>query len=268
MNQDDLFLKLELSDIENKLRELLFSRHPLKIWEDVNTYARVELKSVENLSLKIAKFDFYNEEKVYFVSFNLRGMNYYFRATTEELDGDVKLTPLGDIYRVERRRDVRLRMHPRVPSQLYLKIDREDEVDTGNVLSINKVDNKERALFQSFQEELRGVPEIGGVKVLDLSEKGLSAVCSSNEAKLITYSKPTSAILIVEKNNVVIEDIEVIYEVDYLDVRLEGVGMKKLGMSFSANPKLSELINNLNDESIVLSSLDEEFAKFIDQLEG
>jgi len=159
-------------------------------------------------------------------------------------------------------------MHPKVQTHLYLKIEQEEKIQEGNVLSINRVDNKERELFQAFQNELKGMPEIGGVRVLDLSEKGLSAVCSSSEAKLIAYSKPSSAILIIEKDNVVVEDIEVVYEVDYLDVRLEGVGMKKLGMSFSQSEKLSGIINSLNDNSIVLTSLDEEFAKFIEELEG
>jgi len=262
----DLFLKLELPDIETKLRELLFSKNSLKIWQDADTFDSKKLHDVNEFSVKIDRPEFANTEDIYFASFSLRGMCYYFRGTFDLEDG-CYFKPLGDIFRAERRQDIRYLMYPRFEAYLYFSLEMEElEEEAENVISINRFQNVEKKLFKSFDKELKKKPELGGEKVLDLSSKGLSFVCTNSELTLIQNSKPSSGLVILDGKSHNLEEIEIVYEVDYLNARIESVPLKKVGMSFKTNEGIENLLAEFDDNSIVLTSLDEEFQKFIDSM--
>lgn len=266
MTEESKFLALEVTEIESKLRELLFSRQPLKIWRDSSQFARVELISFQEQKIKVEQFDFYSNEETYFVSFCLRGINYYFRASADVENNHIMILPIGSVFRAERRRSVRLMMYPRITGFLYFQFEESPPEVSDNVLSLNRSSNEEKKFLKLFQEELKDTTKIGGVKILDISEEGLSFTTSQKDANLISTSKPRQAIAVVDGKSVAIENLEYIYNVDYLNQRLEGIGFKKIGVKFSKNLKLEDLLKDLNDNSMVLTSLDEEFASFIGQI--
>lgn len=261
------FLELEISEIESKLRELLFSRQPIKIWKDSNFFTRLEIASIDDLKIAVTEFDFFSEGEVYFVSFSLRGINYYFRAVGERVDSKIVLNNLGNIFRAERRRSIRILMHPRIIGFLYFQFVEESVEVQDNVLSLNRTNNDEKKLFKQFRDELKDITKIGGVKILDLSEEGLSFVTSHKDAKLLEATKPNSAMAIVNNKSVMLENIEYVYNVDYLNQRIEGIGFKKIGVKFGKSQILADLITSLDDNSYVLTSLDEEFTSFISEIE-
>jgi hypothetical protein len=262
----DLFLKLELPDIETKLRELLFSKNSIKIWKDADTFDSLKIHDVEEFSLKVDRPNFANDEDIYFASFSLRGMCYYFRGTFD-FSESCFFKPLGDIFRAERRQDIRYLMYPKFEAYLYFSLDLDDEVEGENVISINRFQNAEKKIFQSFDKELKKTPELGGEKILDLSSGGLSFVCTNAELSLVKASNPKSALVILDGKSHTLDGIDLVYDVDYLNARIESVPLKKVGMSFSSNSEIEDLLNEFDDNSIVLTSLDEEFQKFIDRIE-
>ncbi|OIQ15714.1 MAG: hypothetical protein BM556_17315 [Bacteriovorax sp. MedPE-SWde] len=263
----DLFLKLELPDIETKLRELLFSKKSLKIWQDADTFISQKIHDVDGYSLKLDQPDFANDEDIYFASFCLRGMSYYLRGTFDLEEGCL-FKPMGDIYRAERRQDVRYLMYPRFESYIYFSLNftEENDEENENVVSINRFQDAEKKIFKSFNKELRKTPELGGEKILDLSSGGLSFVCSESELLFIKNSKETTSVIIIDGKSIELNGIEIVYDVDYLNARIESVPMKKVGASFEDCEKLNVLLDEFNDNSIVLTSLDEDFQKFIDTL--
>lgn len=268
----ELFLKLELSDIENKLRELLFSKHPIKIWKDSSQFASLKIHDVKDGALKIDNEDYLQQNVIddldteYLIGFCVRGMSYYFKCSVENNEGEYFIRPSGYIYRAERRRDIRFIMHPKLNAFLYFQINEKEEVEADNVISINRFQAEEKKLFKEFDGEIKDIPELGGESILDISEGGLSFVCSVNELKLIKYSKPSKALLMMSNESINLEEIEFVYDVDYLNARMESIIMKKVGVRFSHNEKLAALLTKMNDDSIVLTSLDEEFQKFIDSV--
>jgi len=262
----NLFLKLELPDIETKLRELLFSKNSLKIWQDAENFTSQKLHDVDEYSVKIDRPEFANDEDVYFASFSLRGMCYYFKGKFDFEEGCF-FRPEGDIFRAERRQEIRYMMHPRFEAYLYFSLNEESEVEEAeNVISINRFQSAEKALFKSFEKEMKKVPELGGEKVLDLSSGGLSFICNAAELNLIKTSKPQSALFILDGKSHNLEGIEIVYDVDYLNARIEAAPLKKVGLSFNSNESIENVLNDFDDNSIVLTSLDEEFQKFIDSM--
>lgn len=157
-------------------------------------------------------------------------------------------------------------MYPRIIGFLYFQFEDGPVEVSDNVLSLNRSTNEEKKFLKLFQEEIKDSTKISGVKILDISEEGMSFVTSQKDANIITKLMPTTAIAVVDSSSVALENIEYIYNVDYLNLRMEGIGFKKIGIKFSRNPKLEVLLKNLDDNSLVLTSLDEEFAAFISQI--
>ncbi|EQC51266.1 hypothetical protein [Bacteriovorax sp. DB6_IX] len=51
-----------------------------------------------------------------------------------------------------------------------------------------------------------------------------------------------------------------------MNARIEAAPLKKVGLSFNSNESIENVLNDFDDNSIVLTSLDEEFQKFIDSM--
>ena len=140
----DLFLELELPDIENKLRELLFSKHAVKVWKDSDNFTSLKIHDVHEDSIKVDNDEILTEGELYYCSFTLREMRYYCRVTYKEIDGISLLSPSGSIYRAERRREVRYLMHPSTNAYLYFLIENDEQEQMDNVVSINRSQNLEK----------------------------------------------------------------------------------------------------------------------------
>lgn len=266
MDAQDNFLKLDILDIESKLRELLFSKHPLKLWKNSDTCEKLSVLSVENNKIKVENFEIQNSEEIYFANFRLRGMDYYFRCSVEIDGSSIFLNAASEVYRAERRRNLRILIHPKMTGYIYFTFQTEEEEEVTNVLSFNKARNEEKKLFKEFQNELKLEARISGSKLLDISENGLSFVVTNKDYNLIKSTTPKDATLIIGDKSLPISNIDYIYDLDYLDHRLEGIGFKKFGVKFDQTEKSKNLVESLNDESLVLTSLDEEFTKFISNI--
>ncbi len=264
MSKDNLFLKLEISELSSRIKSILKDGSPsFKIWKDIDHFYHSSLLSFEDGHFCMSDLEILpNKDNYYFVSFSHNNLTYYMKCNVTSAK---TLSPLGDVFRTERRKDVRIVMHPRFDAYVYFVMDSdEEESDHGNVLSFNKNQNEENSLIKSFQKEISKDIELKGEKILDISYSGLSLICNQEHYNILNSHLSTKANIILKGQSITVDELSLIYEVDYIDLRFESIKMKKVGINFSENEQLSQIIREYDDESLTLSSLDKEFQTFVE----
>ena len=263
-NDAHLFLELELKEIRNRvLSSSNESKLSFKIWKDIDHFYHAELESFSDDVFIMHELEILpHEDNYYFVSFSMAGLSYYMKCV---VSAPKTLSVLGNIFRAERRKDVRIVMHPRFDAYVYFLMNLEDEVEShDNVLSFNKADNEENSLIKNFQKEISRDIELNGEKILDMSYTGLSLICNEEHYKILSDQLPKRANIIIKGRSVIVENLSIVYNVDYIDFRFESIKMKKVGLSFDENEELSKIVKEYDDESLTLTSLDKEFQTFVE----
>ncbi|MFG1504911.1 hypothetical protein [Halobacteriovorax sp. ZH5_bin.2] len=259
MNSKNLFIELELSDIKLKIRELIATKSKLKIWSNSQQVASVEIFAIEEDTLIID--DNHSLNGVVMANFSLRYMSYFFKGIVD--GGKLKID--GKVYRSERRADMRFNVSYMTSSYLYFDAVEEDLPSADNVLHFNKSKNKEDSFIKDFSSSMSDFPELRGAKLIDISSNGASFVMSLQDFKNFSNKKFSMGTLVLEKNSYDISNIQKVYDIDYVNFRLDNIPMKKIGIKFESNGELESYLQELDDKSIILTSLDEEFNKYINQ---
>lgn len=260
MNTEKLFIELELSDINLKIRELIATKRKIKVWKNSQQVSSLAIIEANGSSLTLE--DGQNLEGDVMGTFSLRHMSYFFKG---ELSSN-KLELKGKVYRSERREDMRFNVSYMVSSYLYFDVIDEAPVEAhDNVLHFNKTKNKEESFIKDFASSLDDFPEFRGAKLVDISNSGASFVMSLQDFKNYENKKFSMGTLVLEKNSFDIKNIEKVYDIDYVNFRLDNIPMKKIGVQFEAEDGLKNYLTDLDDKSIILTSLDEEFNKYINQ---
>lgn len=256
------FIKLSKSEVLPRLSSGETSL-VLKIWKDIDHFYSVNLSEVKDGQVIVDKLDILpHSENSYFISFNFRNMSYYSKCLI--IDHNT-LEIEDEVYRAERRKNVRIVMYPRFNAYLYFTFNPVQEVEeSANVLSFNRAKNEEDKLLRDYQREISTSPEINGERLLDISNTGISIICSQRSYDLLKSVKPVTAVLVFNNEKVSVDGIEIVYDVDYIDMRFDSVKMKKVGLKIVENEKIKEIVKRYDDESMTLTSLDSEFQIYIE----
>lgn len=261
MNSEKLFIELELSDINLKIRELVATKNKLKIWTNSQQVSSVLINGIDGNILTVEEGVHIQGEVM--ATFTLRQMSYFFKG---EIDSD-RITLKGKVYRSERREDMRFNVSYMTSSYLYFDVIDEEVQNEGpdNILHFNKAKNKEESFIKDFSSSLDDFPEFRGAKLVDVSSSGASFVMSLQDFKNYENKRFSIGTLVLEKKSFDIKNIQKVYDIDYVNFRLDNIPMKKIGVHFEAGEDLKNYLDELDDKSIILTSLDEEFNKYINQ---
>lgn len=230
----------------------------LKVWSNSQHVASVKITGVDGNTLHIDA-DHGLEGQV-MANFNLRHMSYFFKG---EIEAE-SLKLIGKVYRSERRGDMRFNVSYMSSSYLYFDLISEEEAPD-NVLHFNKTKNKEESFIKDFSNSIDDFPELRGAKLVDISSNGASFVMPLQDYKSFMNNRFSMGTIVLEKNSYEISEIEKVYDIDYVNFRLDNIPMKKIGISFKNVDGLKDYLSELDDKSIILTSLDEEFNKYINQ---
>ncbi|MCK5883030.1 MAG: hypothetical protein KAG61_05020 [Bacteriovoracaceae bacterium] len=237
------FLKLDIIESGNKFSTLVLNGAEIKIWmpEDDSFIANLKengfKKDGDGFSVDLkSQLDYskWKGNKVLF-SFNMIGMLFFGEAQVGEwsLDNSFSLSISEGIFRFEKRNADRLLAYPSYKIYCYFYMAQKGS--DGKVAYLNRPDQKVEETLSAYINKKSLLDDQGrplsGLRVLDISEAGISFVASAKE---VTFFKEEQVNLLIElegehfsgKGNT-------IYAVDYIDPRISNVRLFKVGMTMN-----------------------------------
>ena len=265
LKDENLFLKLDFFEIQSELRSICSSNTLIKIWDSSYQVLSIPLKKVESDSLFIEENTnyFIKNNNEYFLCFTYNQMSYFFKISIKINKHLIKLIPITDIFRSEKRKNTRIFTSLNLRSSLDINFPEKFQEIESNVLSIKKEHSTNFEILKQFDQDFNKNPLNRGLKVLDLSTHGLSFICSKNELLLTQEYKLKEATLFVNKEKFPLTNIEYIYNLNYIDPKMKKVNLIKNGILFTSSKEYIDFINQYYDGTDSLTPLDESFQKFI-----
>ncbi|TNE95338.1 MAG: hypothetical protein EP326_15420 [Deltaproteobacteria bacterium] len=281
------FIELDWAELTEDIHNLVASHAKVKIWEKgdlpdlcevVNSHSNEEGEEFcQQLRLRLGKVDDSWKTKDLFMQFSLGGLDYFTKGKVVEVLGNedfwFEMNP--HVFKMEKRGDERLLTYPNFQVYAYFKIQK--QVNTQNLIFINKHVEDNHKAFKKFQElsneeileaqdrvESDQEDELIGFRALDLSSSGIAFLV--NEKEKAYFSNDIGELnitLLFDKDVFKLSSAKMVYNVDYVNPRMGNLPMAKIGFTFSDNPELTKLI----DQKIKESGGDEahkDFENFVD----
>ena len=281
------FIELDWAELTEDIHNLVASNAKVKIWEKgdlpdlcevVNSHSNEEGEEFcQQLRLRLGKVDDSWKTKDLFMQFSLGGLDYFTKGKVVEVLGNedfwFEMNP--HVFKMEKRGDERLLTYPNFQVYAYFKIQK--QVNTQNLIFINKHVEDNHKAFKKFQElsneeileaqdrvESDQEDELIGFRALDLSSSGIAFLV--NEKEKAYFSNDIGELnitLLFDKDVFKLSSAKMVYNVDYVNPRMGNLPMAKIGFTFSDNPELTKLI----DQKIKESGGDEahkDFENFVD----
>ncbi len=271
------FLKLNASELANKLTQakshstrVVFWKQSPRFFEGMITDSYFQSGEL-HFSLK---FDFLSlnlTDLSICLNFSINEVEYFLKAKVvkqQEEETILKLKLEGEAFRVEKRLFERLITYPKYQVFLYIRYLKKH--DENNVIFFDKKESKENAFLKSLSKSQsifseNDEEEILGLRVEDISSKGLAAIVSQKEYDNIILpikSEVLNATLMLEASSFTLSDLKIVYDVDYISTSFQ-VKMKKIGFSFKQSPSLKRAIEDLTGATFDLEDYRNEFEEFI-----
>lgn len=287
MEASSNFIELDWAELTEDIHNLVASHAKVKIWEKgdlpdlcevVNSHSNEEGEEFcQQLRLRLGKVDDSWKTKDLFMQFSLGGLDYFTKGKVVEVLGNedfwFEMNP--HVFKMEKRGDERLLTYPNFQVYAYFKIQK--QVNTQNLIFINKHVEDNHKAFKKFQElsneeileaqdrvESDQEDELIGFRALDLSSSGIAFLV--NEKEKAYFSNDIGELnitLLFDKDVFKLSSAKMVYNVDYVNPRMGNLPMAKIGFTFSDNPELTKLI----DQKIKESGGDEahkDFENFVD----
>lgn len=272
------FLKLNKDELVNKLAHALSQSIPIVFWKHSPRFyeGRIVNSEYQNKKLTlILKFDFLpvslNADEIC-INFAIKEVEYFVKTKVESQCDEEKILTMEVIepsYRVEKRLQERIMAYPQYQCFLYLKYSKEDQKE--NVLFLNKKEAKEDKIFKLLSQkenifsEDEG-EELFGLRVEDINGDGLAGVCSQNEYEEIVSKFSNgkhTATLMFETRSFTIQELKLVYAIDYISPLFNSLKMKKLGFSFKHNVALKRELEDVTGVTLEMDDYRHEFEEFI-----
>jgi hypothetical protein len=271
------FLKLSASELVNKLTQAKTNSTRVVFWKQSPRFfeGRISDSHFQNGELHFSlKFDFLSlnlTELSICLNFSLNEVEYFLKAKViKQFDTEniITLKLEGDAFRVEKRLFERLITYPNYQVFLYVRFQK--LVNESNVIFFDKKESKENEFLKSLSSNQsifseNDDEEILGLRVEDINSKGLAAIVSQKEYENIILplkSKPINATLMLEAKSFTLNELKVVYDVDYISTSFQ-VKMKKVGFSFKQSPSIKRAIEDLTGATLDLEDYRSEFEEFI-----
>jgi hypothetical protein len=213
------------------------------------------------------------------LNFNLNNMEYFVKGKVlsqiDELN-EIEIEIFEQCFRVEKRDYERVQVYPYYDVYTYLKYSEEKKE---NVFFLNKTVQKTNDLFTNIKEiekqKLAALStefmtendeELMGFRVEDISSAGLCFLASAKEKEQIIsrfVGHSFNLLLSFGSNTYQLKDVQIIYQVNYINHQFAGVSMFKIGITFKEDPTLSFKIKELTGHDDKLLDYPKEFEEFI-----
>ncbi len=186
-----------------------------------------------------------NFAKKYLIRFELGDVIYLGSGIWQDRIGKDSSFPysfkLGDhLYRYEKRAGDRLLTYPH--RSVFLACPSSVEPNIGSNENIIQFDQKKQKLMRLYSElnDISLAKEIK-LRVLDISPSGLAFFGGLKEVEYFLGNISNGIILEFNNKKLELKNIEVLYQVEYLDTFLKKTSLQKIGIKYSSE-------NGLNDE--------------------
>lgn len=275
------FIKLTNQELSNKVALLVLNKARIIFWKTSPRYHEGEAISFNHnkLILKTKNMSLKLVGEPICLNFNLNQMDYFVKGRVlsqipeqEELEIEF----FEQCFRVEKRDFERLQVYPYYDVYAYLKYNEEKKE---NIFFINKNEQKKNDLFSNIREaekqKLASLSnefttsvgeDLRGFRVEDLSATGLCFLASLKEKEqIIAHFIENSFKLILSFGNSTFQlsDVQIIYQVNYINQQFAGVSMFKIGVTFKEDAALRVKIQALTGHDDKLLDYPKEFEEFI-----
>lgn len=275
------FIKLTNQELSNKVALLVLNKARVIFWKTSPRYLEGNAISFNDnkLILKTTGIQVRLLDEQVCLNFNLNNMEYFVKGKVlsqiEEL-GEIEIEVFEQCFRVEKRDYERVQVYPYYDVYVYLKYNEEKQE---NIYFLNKSVQKSNDLFTNIKElekqklavlstELMTEKdeELVGFRVEDISSAGLCFLVSAKEKEqIISRFTGTSFNLLLSfgSNTYHLKEVQIVYQVNYINQQFAGVSMFKIGITFKEDPALSLKIKELTGHDDKLLDYPKEFEEFI-----
>ncbi len=260
------FVELDWAELTEDISSLVASHAQVKLWEKgdlpdlcevVNSHSNEEGEEFcQQLRLRLGKVDESWMSKDLFMQFSLGGLDYFTKGKVVEVLGNedfwFEMNP--HVFKMEKRGDERLLTYPNFQVYAYFKIQK--QVNTENLIFINKHVEDNHKAFRKFQElsneeileaqdrvESDQEDELIGFRALDISSSGIAFLVNEKEKSYFGSDLGELNItLLFDKDVFKLSNAKMVYNVDYVNPRMGNLPMAKIGFTFDDNTDLTKLV--------------------------
>lgn len=276
------FVELTFQEMSFKVGHLVSTRSRIVFWKKSPKYFEgnvVNSISKENgieliLDVGNSHLNFVNE--VICLNFAFNAIEYFMRAKVVGHDQEQGLLTLAlqeNCFKIERRQYERLLTYPHHQVYLYLKFQlslpdnvvsfQKNEQKKNEFLQLIDRNQKDKILNDQGHGQLEENEDLLGVRVDDVSSKGLAFLCNENEASIVkdVFERKQILNLVLNLNGTVFQilNAHLVYQVQSFQKNK----MFKAGISFDENESLKHKIEELLGYKIENVDYQKEFEEFI-----
>lgn len=272
------FLKLNKDELVNKLAHALSHSIPVVFWKNYpRCYeGKITSNNYHNQKLNVViRFEFLPvslKSTEICLNFSIKEVEYFIKAKVllqSDSENTLDLEISEPAYRVEKRLQERIMTYPQYQCFLYVThfVDQSNQ----NVIQFAKKESKEDKIFKliTTQNDVSldsDGGEIFGLRIEDLNADGLSGVCSLREFEEILYQfkeRTINATLMFEQESFNLQDLKMVYNIDYISPLFNSLKMKKVGFSFKHSARLKRTLEDITGVSLEMDDYRSEFEEFI-----
>jgi hypothetical protein len=275
------FIKLTDQELSTKVALLVLNKVRIIFWKISPRYFEGQALSFVENKLKIHTKDFrinFTGEQIC-LNFNLNKIEYFIKGkviSSTENSSEMEIELFSDCFKIEKRDFERTQVYPQYEVYAYLKYLNEKPE---NVFFLNKNEQKKNDIFSNIQKQEKQKlalispefntdenEELIGFRVEDLSSNGLCFLSSQRENEQIIsrfINKKFNLILNFEKKNYNLKNVQIIYQVNYINQQFAGVTMFKVGVTFNEDQAMKEMLENLTGADNRILNYPKEFEEFI-----
>lgn len=271
------FTGLNVSEITSKVSSFINGEKPIRVWskgeEPVLAFVKNYNEQVLTLDISSALIESHIFKDRVFINFSYNSVDYFAKGELISDENGHVIIKLGEeVYKSEKRANERLLTFPHHQVYAYFKIYSDE--NNSNIISLNKfneapsgaINNFVSERMKSIVSEDEGISELMGFRILDISSNGLSFCANNRETGYFVGLEDESNVeftLMFEERPYTLECADIVYIVDYVNLRASKIPMKKIGVHFKENEDLKNNLLKFMDDSGVFREVDKNIESFL-----
>lgn len=279
------FIKLNKEELSTKIALLVSENQKIILWKKSPRHYETHIISFNKsndqykILLKTENFYLNLNNEVVCLSFMQREMKYFLKGKvlSQDLENSRIEILLDDVcFRAEKRRKERLLTYPIYEVYVYLKYEKPaptnlvyfNKKDKQQNDFLSQIDNLEKSKMQALSDdlELDNGEDLLGFRVEDLSSGGLSFFSTARELEKIQETIENNKFnltLNFEGKIYNLENLSLVYQVNYINSNLSNLPMYKVGIRFNHHEELKKLVEKHVGVVVELEDFQKEFEEFI-----
>lgn len=274
------FIKLTDQELSSKMNILVHNKSRIIFWKTSPRYFEGSvISNNEKLIIKTRDLPIKLLGDQLCLNFKLNNMEYFIKGTVaahHDSNEEIEVIISKECFRVEKRDRERLQLYPFHTAFVYIKYAEEKQE---NIFFLNKNEQKKNDLFSNIKDlekqkltslsrelETQSDEELIGFRVEDISATGLCFLVSQKEKEHILVrfmDAPFKMHFSLGDTAFSLEDVKIVYQINYINQQFSGVPMFKIGVTFKSDANLTLKIQELIGRDDKLLDYQKEFEEFI-----